>query len=70
MDKGVVSMSAPYEFDPERSFSIATFSSLRRSQLHHAPFQVGRSKAPPFLLMHGRFDPLIRYELCEEFSGA
>ena len=69
--RGVVSMSAPYEFDPGKEFLYRDLfpPSVDRNSTMPA-FQVGRSKAPPFLLMHGRFDPLIRYELCEEFSGA
>jgi acetyl esterase/lipase len=59
--RGVISMSAPYEFDPGKEF-------LYRDLF---PPSVDRnSTMPAYLLMHGRFDPLIRYELCEVFSGA
>ena len=69
--RGVISMSAPYEFDPNKEFLYRDLfpSSVDRNSTMPA-FQVGRNKAPPFLLMHGRFDPLIKYELCEKFSEA
>lgn len=69
--RGVVSMSAPYEFDPSKEFLYRDLfpPNIERNSTMPA-FQVGRNKAPPFLLMHGRFDPLIKYELCEKFSQA
>ena len=67
--RGVISMSAPYEFDPSKEFLYRDLfpSTLDRNSTMPM-FQAGRNEAPPFLLMHGRFDPLIKYELCEKFS--
>ena len=66
---GVVSMSAPYEFDPARSFSIATFFLPPSIATPPCPLSKSDEQGPSFYSMHGRFDPLIRYELCEN-SGA
>ena len=47
--RGVVSMSAPYEFDPGEGVSLSRpFSSLRRSQLHHARFSSRPEQSPSF----------------------
>tara|TARA_Y100000589_G_scaffold107115_1_gene101644 strand:+ start:186 stop:1223 length:1038 start_codon:yes stop_codon:yes gene_type:complete len=69
--RGVIAMSAPYKFDPEKEFLYRSVfpESLDRNSTMPA-YRVGRRDAPPFLLMHGRFDPLIRYELSEAFAGA
>ena len=67
--KGVISMSAPYEFDPSKEFLYRDLfpSSVDRNSTMPA-YQVCRREMPPFLLMHGRFDPIIRFEQSQEFA--
>ncbi len=69
--RGVIAMSLPYKFDPSKEFLYRDVfpPSVDRNSTMPA-YQLGRKDAPPFFLMHGRFDPLIRYELSEEFSKA
>jgi acetyl esterase/lipase len=69
--RGVIAMSVPYEFDPNKEFLYRDLFPPAVDRNSTMPsFLVGRESAPPFFLMHGRFDPLIRYELTEKFSAA
>jgi acetyl esterase/lipase len=69
--RGVIAMSLPYKFDPSKEFLYRDIfpPSVDRNSTMPA-YQLGHKDAPPFFLMHGRFDPLIRCELSEEFSEA
>ena len=69
--RGVIAMSVPYKFDPQKEFLYRDLFPSQVDRNSTMPAYLATQKgAPPFFLMHGRFDPLIRYELSEEFSKA
>ena len=69
--RGVIAMSVPYKFDPQKEFLYRDLFPSQVDRNSTMPAYLAAQKgAPPFFLMHGRFDPLIRYELSEEFSKA
>ena len=69
--RGVIAMSVPYKFDPQKEFLYRDLFPSQVDRNSTMPAYLAAQKgAPPFFLMHGLFDPLIRYELSEEFSKA
>ena len=66
--KGVIPMSCPYELDPSKEF---LYEDLFPSEFDPEAFmpmaQDVRSDCPPFFIMHGLLDPIVRKEQAKRF---
>ncbi len=67
--KGVIPMACPFQFDPSKEFLYKDLFPEDLDTNSFMPMGVDMSvKSPPFFIMHGFFDPIIRNELAFEFA--
>jgi acetyl esterase/lipase len=66
--KGVIAMSCPYYFDPSKELLYRDVFDVGRDHKEFMPLNhVDGVNEPPFLVMHGFFDPLVAVERAEAF---
>ena len=66
--RGVIGMSCPYYFDPNKEFLYREIFNVGRDHEEFMPLcLVDGGNEPPFLVMHGFFDPLVAVEGAEKF---
>jgi acetyl esterase/lipase len=66
--KGVIPMSCPYELDPSKEFLYEDlFPSGFDPEAFMPMAQDVRSDCPPFFIMHGLLDPIVRKEQAKRF---
>ena len=65
---GVIAMSCPYYFVPSKEFLYRDVFDVGRDHKEFMPLHhVDGGAEPPFLVMHGLFDPLVAVEGAEAF---
>jgi len=66
--KGVVSMSAPYAFQPSEQWFYEDVFSPRAASPEVMPISLVDGDEPPFLVLHGRYDYLINVKQAKAFA--
>ena len=65
--RGVIGMSCPYGFDPSKEWLYRDVFAEVKDPKETMPLHQVDGGEPPFLVMHGFFDPLVAVEGAEEF---
>ena len=67
--KGVIPMACPFQFDPSKEFLYRNLfpSEIPAEQMMPMSIKT-KTGIPPFFIMHGFFDPIIRHEVAYDFT--
>ena len=67
--KGIIPMACPFQFDPTKEFLYRNLFPAEIAAEQMMPMGIEPEAAiPPFFIMHGFFDPIIRHETASKFA--
>ena len=67
--KGVIPIACPFQFDPTQEFLYRNLFPSEYNEDTTMPMGIKlKGEIPPFFIMHGFFDPIIRHEIAYDFA--